>query len=111
VAEETIDPLLDDIQTAAWSGMIRFLLTKDEVVQQFEAETGIIFPKARSGIERMIDEQCGFDPNDHFVRQFAPWATANYWGDESDITPGIAAALERMASAPARPTARGGACE
>jgi hypothetical protein len=91
--------VLDEFHHDMWAGLIHFLLTNEEALQAFKEETGHIFiTKPRNGIEAMIDNACGFDPaaiNDAAMRAFIPWATENYWGDETQNSPAIIAALAR----------------
>jgi hypothetical protein len=98
--------LLDNIQTAAWRGLVDYLIGEPWAQQQFTADTGIAVPSARprSPLDAAIDQACGFDPNakmEAFVVAFTRWATEAHWGGEAEITPTIRGILDSLPKASA----------
>lgn len=94
-AQTDADAGLDYVQTAAWSGLMEFLLGQDDVRAQFERETGVPTFRPPTGIEKLIDEASGYDPATTYIARFLLWATPMHWGDTTVITPSIQAALDR----------------
>ena len=70
-----------EFMAVAYFDCLRWAITFEPILKRFEDETGNHIPKSRSGIERMIDEACGFDQYEEFFRSFVPWFNDNVWGD------------------------------
>ena len=65
---------------ASWAGFMDFALKNDEARRQFEADTGISFPKPGSAIDAAIDKATGH--TESIVLEFMKWATDRPWGWE-----------------------------
>jgi len=94
--------LLDTIQTAAWSGLVNYLIGEEWALAQFTADTGIRPPavRPRNPLDAMIDQACGYDAAADlrtFAVAFIQWATRAHWG-EDEITPTIRGVLDRLTS-------------
>ena len=99
-----VGSLLDMIQTAAWSGLINYLIGEEWALAQFTADTGIRPPaiRPRNPLDAMIDQACGYDASaDAELRTFAvafiQWTTQAHWGEDK-ITPTIRGVLDRLTS-------------
>lgn len=81
--EEVLAGLIPDnpIMAGAWVGSMEFAFGNEEIMAQFEADTGLAWRPGRSPIERMIDDACGLKAE--FVAAFARWHNANIWGEEN----------------------------
>ena len=79
--EITLPETTPEFMAGAYFSCLRWAITFEPILKRFEDETGNRVPKSRSGIERMIDEACGFDQYEYFFRAFVPWFNENVWGD------------------------------
>ncbi|MEE0814500.1 MAG: hypothetical protein U0M13_02460 [Desulfovibrio fairfieldensis] len=68
------------IMAQAWADFILFAFKDDELVSQFNAETGRHYKQGRSPIEAAIDRVTGKDTDDAFA--FSRWVTENFFGME-----------------------------
>lgn len=68
------------IMVLAWADFIMLAFKDDEMVSQFNAETGRPYKQARSPIEAAIDRVTGKDTDDAFA--FSRWVTENFFGVE-----------------------------
>ena len=73
------------VNIAAFTGFVRFLLGKDDAIEQFTTDTGITLSVPRSPIEAAIDEVTGAGRAQ--MTAFAEWVASEYWGadDAPDI--------------------------
>ena len=88
---------LDMFHFEMWVGFLSFSLHNDECRAAFEADTNtapLPLELPKNGLEKMIDDACGVpELRSDYMANFARWVTANYWGDETDISPSIAKQL------------------
>lgn len=88
---------IDEFHFSMWASFLRFMLEREEVRAEFEAETGASLPRSPSnGLEIAIDRACGYDREAGqraYMAQFAAWVTPLYFGGPEDISPAIAAKL------------------
>lgn len=71
---------------------VSFSLGQEESIKAFTKDTGIAPPRfPNSPIEKMIDDSCGYNPENEygaFIAKFADWLTVNWWGEaENSNTP------------------------
>ena len=64
----------------AWADFVLFAFKDDELVSQFNAETGRFYKQGRTPIEAAIDRVTGKDADDAFA--FTRWVTENFFGME-----------------------------
>lgn len=78
----TADSLLPsdtpEYMAPAWANALLWSVGKDDIVQQFRADTGCNWTPARDGLSRMIDQATGADES--FARQYVEWFNVNVWG-------------------------------
>lgn len=95
---------IDEFHFEVWAGFLNFMLQREEVRAEFEAETGAkFFAPARSGIEAMIDKACGIDRDAlgaAYMHKFAAWVTPLYWGGPEGLSPSIVAKLASVDTGP-----------
>ena len=70
----------DALMDIAWRDFINFASQHDEILAQFNEETGASFMKPASPIEQMIDDVTGKAESD--AKAFVCWFTDRHWGME-----------------------------
>jgi len=78
--EITLPEDTPEYMAPAYFGCLRWALGKEEILNQFEKDTGKFILIARSGLDKLIDESTGFDPSADFLRAFVPWFNEWIWG-------------------------------
>ena len=64
----------------AYFGCLHWAVGEKGILDSFMADTGVSFPRPRSGIEQAVDRATGFDQNKEFVQKFIPWFNECVWG-------------------------------
>jgi len=71
----------EEFLSSAWASFVDWASRNDEIVAQFESETGERkLPAPRNQLERMIDEACGAQADMDYAEKFMKWVTVNHWG-------------------------------
>jgi len=72
----------------AWYGCLLWAADKPELVEAFEAETGMTFDAITSkGLARMIDDSTG--RTRATVVAWCDWVTRNFWGEAETRQPAV----------------------
>jgi hypothetical protein len=93
---------------AAWRDFVSWAVKQDFLIAAFEAETGrkMLPPAvARSGLDAMIDEACGYDPAVDYrdvLTEFTIWVSIWEWG-ESESPSLLQAEIKRRRELPGAP--------
>ncbi len=84
------------LNVVMYLGCLQWASAEPNVIARFESDTGTkIPPKARNGLDRMIDEASGM--NRMVFDKFVDWFDANVWGKE--LAPDRAVWMKPEASA------------
>jgi hypothetical protein len=78
--EITLPEDTPEYMAPAYFGCLRWALGFDPILDSFFEVTGISLSPARSGINKLVDDATGFDPNENFLRAFLPWFDEQVWG-------------------------------
>lgn len=62
----------------AWYSSLLFAANNKEIMARFEADTGCVYKKPMTPIDRMIDESTGLAES--VARNFVEWHNKNIWG-------------------------------
>ncbi len=66
------------IMVGAWVGSLEFLLSRDDMMDQFRSDTGQTWKPSNIPIARMIDDAVGLPLR--FFRALAVWHNEHVWG-------------------------------
>lgn len=62
----------------AWASCMSWAINNEEILKEFEKQTGNRWRRSKSRLETMIDSATG--ASDSFVLAFIAWANVNIWG-------------------------------
>lgn len=72
------DRAKDDFMAVAWAGFVQWAAKQPDILERFEAETGMSFRPPASGLEVMIDDATGY--RNAVAERFVEWTTVEMWG-------------------------------
>jgi hypothetical protein len=71
----------------AYFSCLHWAIGEKGILDSFQEDTGVLFPRPRTRIEKMVDSATGFDQKKEFVRAFVPWFNEWVWGKMSGEEP------------------------
>lgn len=86
--EITLPPNTPEFMAPAYYSCLMWAIGFDPVLEHFKADTGRSIPKSPSLFEQMVDDACGHNPQEEFLRIFVPWFNEWVWGNEPLDNPG-----------------------
>ena len=72
----------DPLMCGAFISCCEATISQPGALEAFEKDTGFKRPRARSGIEAIVDKACGFNPMAEFAPKFGDWVAETVWGLE-----------------------------
>lgn len=78
--EITLPQNTPEFMAPAYFGCLRWALQFDPILESFKEVTGKNIPASRSPIEKLVDEACGINHGEEFIKAFVPWFNEQVWG-------------------------------
>lgn len=67
------------LMAQAYIDFAMWAISKEEFVQEFEADTGLSYSVPKTGLDKMIGDSTGYGKS--IISAFLDWLTVNHWGE------------------------------